>query len=433
MSGDATYELVPRPPVPSGTALVVGLGKSGQSAAKLLAGRGHRVIAVDSGAPQGTDTLGDFGVELHLNTDGVEHVDESDFIVKSPGVPQEAPAIEAAKLEGKTVLGELELGWRMLTNPFIAVTGTNGKTTTTELLGQIYRDAGLPVAVAGNVGTPVCDLVGQIEPNATVICEASSYQIEDAPEFVPECGILLNLAPDHLDRHGTFDAYRDAKLSMFAGQTSGQFAVSGPGIEVELPGEGRKYKVPAPNIDAVGDSILMQGNHNKENAVIATQAAMLMGVDPFSISRTLQTFGGLPNRMELVSQILGVDYVNDSKATNVAATAAALESFDGTARLILGGSPKGEDYAPLREVVERACVAVYLNGQTGPELAEALAGIATPVELHDTLEAAFAAASDAAARGETVLLSPAAASFDQFANYEARGDAFRGLVAGLKQ
>ncbi len=431
MSGP-TYEFVPRPAVPQGTALVIGLGKSGQSAAKLLASRGHRVIAVDSGAPGGSDTLGDFGVDVHLRSDGVDHVDEADFVVKSPGVPQEAPAVAAAKLEGKLVIGELELGWRMLANPFIAVTGTNGKTTTTELLGQIYRDAGLPVAVAGNVGTPVCDLVGQLDPDATVVCEASSYQIEDAPEFTPECGILLNLAPDHIDRHGSFAAYRDAKLSMFAGQKPGQFAVCGPTVTDTLPGEGRKYRVPAPNLDTIGESVLMQGDHNKENAVIATQAAMLMGVDPFSISRTLATFGGLPNRMELVTQHLGVDYINDSKATNVAATVAALASFKGTARLILGGSPKGEDYAPLRNAVESACAAVYLNGETSEDLASALAGIDTPVERFDKLAEAFGAASGSAEKGETVLLSPAAASFDQFANYEARGDAFRDLVAALK-
>ncbi|MGH2959833.1 MAG: Mur ligase family protein, partial [Solirubrobacterales bacterium] len=243
MSADTTYELVERPPIPAGSYLVVGLGKSGQSAAKLLIALGHRVIAVDSGSPVGSDTLGDFGAEVHLNTDGTEFVDEIDNVVKSPGVPQEAPAIESAKAEGKNVFGELELGWRLLPNPFIAITGTNGKTTTTELLGQIYRDAGLPVAVAGNVGTPVCDLVENIDPAATVICEASSFQIEDAPEFAPECGILLNLAPDHLDRHHSFDNYRAAKLAMFAGQKPGQLAVTGPSIDLELPGEARKYKV----------------------------------------------------------------------------------------------------------------------------------------------------------------------------------------------
>jgi UDP-N-acetylmuramoylalanine--D-glutamate ligase len=428
-----TFESVPRPPIPTGSYLVVGLGKSGQSAAKLLIALGHRVIAVDSGSPAGSDTLGDFGAEVHLNTDGVEFVDEIDNVVKSPGVPQEAPAIEAAKAEGKNVFGELELGWRLLPNPFIAITGTNGKTTTTELLGQIYRDAGLPVAVAGNVGTPVCELVENIDPEATVICEASSFQIEDAPEFAPECGILLNLAPDHLDRHHTFENYRDAKLAMFAGQGPGQFAVTGPSIDFEVPGEGRKYKVPAPNLDAVGDSIAVEGSHNKENAVIATQAAMLMGVDPLSIAGTLATFPGLPHRMELIGVWRGVKYVNDSKATNVAATLAALGSYSGSAHALIGGSPKGEDFSALRDAVDRSCAAVYLNGATAPELAVALEGAAVPVHSFATLDEAFAAASAAAQQGQTVLLSPAAASFDQFKNYEARGERFRELASALDQ
>ncbi|MGK2878124.1 MAG: UDP-N-acetylmuramoyl-L-alanine--D-glutamate ligase [Solirubrobacterales bacterium] len=431
MGAVTTYELVPRPAVPAGAYLVVGLGRSGQSAAKLLSALGHRVIAVDSGAPDASDTLGDFGVEVHLQTDGSEFVDEIANLVKSPGVPQEAPAVEAAKAEGKNVFGELELGWRLLPNPFIAITGTNGKTTTTELLGQIYRDAGLPVAVAGNVGTPVCDFVENIDERTTVICEASSFQIEDAPELAPECAVLLNLAPDHLDRHNTFGAYREAKLGLFAGQKQGQFAVTGPSIDFEIPGDARKYRVAAPNLDVVADSIAMEGSHNKENAVIATQAAMLMGVDPLSIAATLATFPGLPHRMELIAVKAGVKYVNDSKATNVAATLAALGSYEGSAHALIGGSPKGEDFADLRAAVDAACAAVYLNGATGPELAAALADAAAPVRSFASLETAFAAASEAAAPGQTVLLSPAAASFDQFKNYEARGERFRELVTAL--
>jgi UDP-N-acetylmuramoylalanine--D-glutamate ligase len=428
VSAVPTYELVPRPAVPAGAYLVVGLARSGQAAAKLLIALGHRVIAVDSGSPAGSDTLGDFGAEVHLNVDGTEFVDEVDNVVKSPGVPHEAPVIEAAKAEGKNVFGELELGWRLLPNPFIAITGTNGKTTTTELLGQIYRDAGLPVAVAGNVGTPVSELVGNVAEEVTVICEASSFQLEDAPEFTPECGILLNLAPDHLDRHHSFENYRGAKLGMFAGQSAGQFAVTGPSIDLEIPGAGRKYSVPAPDIDAIGDSIAVEGSHNKENAVIATQAAMLMGVDPMSIAGTLATFAGLPHRMELVAVKGGVRYVNDSKATNVAATLAALGSYQGTTHALIGGSPKGEDFAELKGAVESACAAVYLNGATAGELDSALEGVDLPIASFDSLEAAFAAASAAAKPGETVLLSPAAASFDQFKNYEARGERFRDLV-----
>lgn len=431
MPAGATYELVERPPVPGGAYLVVGLARSGQAAAKLLCALGHRVIAVDAANPAGADTLGDFGAETHLNTDGVEFVDQVDVIIKSPGVPQEAPAIEAARATGKQVIGELELGWRLLANPVIAVTGTNGKTTTTELLGQIYRDAGLPVAVAGNVGTPLCALVDNLEPDATIVLEASSFQIEDAPEFAPECGVLLNIKPDHLDRHQTFANYRDAKLGMFARQQQGQFAVVGPSVTASIPGAARKYKVPAPDIEKIGDEIALQGPHNKENALIATQAAMLMGVDPFSISRTLATFTALPNRMELVAAKHGVSFINDSKATNVAATLAALGGYSGEAHLLIGGSPKGEGYAPLREGVAAACASVQVYGQNAPELIAALAGLEMPVEQHETLDQAFAAATDAAEEGQTVLLSPAAASYDQFTNYEARGEAFRKLVAAL--
>lgn len=431
MSAGSTYELVDRPSIPVGSYLVVGLGRSGQAASKLLLALGHRVIAVDSGAPAGSDTLGDFGAEVYINTDGTEFVDQVDNLVKSPGVPQEAPAVQAATAEGKNVFGELELGWRLLPNPFIAITGTNGKTTTTELLGQIYRDAGLSVAVAGNVGIPVCELVDNIAPDATVICEASSFQLEDAPEFAPECGILLNIAPDHLDRHHTFEQYRDAKLSMFAGQHAGQFAVTGPSIDLEIPGEGRKYNVPAPDLAAIGDSIVLEGSHNKENAVIATQAAMLMGVDPLSIARTLATFPGLPHRMELIAVKGGAKYVNDSKATNVAATLAALGSYDRSAHALIGGSPKGEDFAALKAAVESSCAAVYVNGATAAELEEALKGAEVPVHSYESLDEAFAAASAAAEPGQTVLLSPAAASFDQFENYAARGERFRKLTNAL--
>ncbi len=431
MPSATTYEAVPRPPVPSGGYLVVGLARSGQAAAKLLAALGHRVIAIDSAAPAGSDTLGDFGIDVHLNVDGVEFVDQIDVLVKSPGVPQEAAVVEAARAEGKEVFGELELGWRLLPNPFIAVTGTNGKTTTTELLGQIYRDAGLPVAVAGNVGTPVCELVDSIPPETTVICEASSFQIEDAPEFTPECAVLLNLAPDHLDRHHTVEGYKQAKLGMFAGQKPGQFAVIGPAVDFEIPGEARQYRVPAPDLAQVGDSIALQGPHNKENALIATQAAMLMGVDPLSISRTLATFAGLPNRMELVAIRDKVEFVNDSKATNVAATLAALGGHARTVHLLIGGSPKGEDYSLLAEAVGSACSAVYVNGENAGEIADALGGSGVAISRHETLDDAFAAAALAATEGETVLLSPASASFDQFKNYEARGERFRALVAAL--
>lgn len=431
MSEPRTYDPVIRPQLPEGSCLVVGLGVSGLSAARQLSALGRRVVAVDSGSPEGSDTLGDFGVEVHTGVDGVELLGSTDFVVKSPGVPREAPVVAAALAAGTPVLGELEVGWRLLENPFIAVTGTNGKTTTTELLAQIYRDASLPVETAGNIGRPVCDLPNNIDSEATVICEASSFQIEDAPTFAPECGILLNLAPDHIGRHGSFDAYREAKLGMFRRQGEGQFALSGPSVDFELPGGARKYRVPLPDLEKIGDQIALQGAHNKENALIATQAALLMGVDPTSVTRTLATFTGLAHRMELIAVRRGVTFVNDSKATNVAAAVAALSSWDGGVRLLLGGSEKGESYEALTPAISASCAKVYANGPNAAVFAAAAEAAGVETASFATLDEAFAAALEDASGGETVLLSPAAASFDQFSNYEERGEHFRSLVAGV--
>lgn len=430
--GEPAYTpVLPRPQVPEGDYLVIGLARSGQAAAKLLTSRGLKVYGADSGSPKGAETLGDFGVEAHVESDGALLLDQVETVIKSPGVPSEAPAIVAARAAGKTVIGELELGWRMTVNPFVAVTGTNGKTTTTELLGAIYREADLPVAVAGNVGTPVCELVATIDPAATIICEASSFQLEDAPTFTPECAILLNIQPDHIDRHGTFQNYRDAKLSMFARQTNGQFAIAGPDVDFELPGDGMKFKVKSAGFINQGGKIAMRGEHNIGNALTAAHAALLMGVDPLAIDRTLATFQGVEHRMESVGEVAGVTYFNDSKATNVAAALAALGSFDGEAHAILGGSLKGESFEGLRDAVGKACVAVYLNGDAATQMAQDLHGIDTPIHNFTTMKDAFEAASTAATAGQTVLLTPACASFDQFDNYEQRGEVFKLLVSAL--
>src|ERR1700742_639961 len=214
-----------RTPLPRGPFLVVGLARSGQAVARLLATRGESVRAVDSAHPEGAAGLSALGVEVHLDTDGLAHLEGTHTVVKSPGVPREAPVIAAALERGIEVTGELELAWRALPNRTIAVTGTNGKTTTVELLGHLYRTGGEPVDVAGNVGTPLASLVGEIEPDATVVCEASSFQLEDTSLFAPECAVFLNLAPDHLDRHRTLEAYLAAKLKIFANQGNDDVAV----------------------------------------------------------------------------------------------------------------------------------------------------------------------------------------------------------------
>ncbi|MBK5230317.1 MAG: UDP-N-acetylmuramoyl-L-alanine--D-glutamate ligase [Thermoleophilia bacterium] len=418
--------MIPRPQIPDGPYLVVGLARSGQAAAKLLASRGYEVVGVDAGHPAGADTLGDFGVTAHLDVEGLDLIDAARTVVKSPGVPDEAPVIARAHQTGKAVIGELELGWRFLPNRFIAVTGTNDKTTTTELLGEIYRAAGLPVAVAGNIGAPVCALVGSVDPDATIVCEASSFQLEDSREFRPECAVLLNLAPDHIDRHGGFEAYRDAKLALFARQGADEVAVTGPSIDLKLPGDARRLTADPARLDPA--RIAMRGAHNLENAAAAALAARAMGVPQDAIDAAIASFKGVEHRMEDVATIDGISYVNDSKATNVAAARVALESFEGGVHAILGGSLKGERFEQLRSPVAGACRAVYLIGQSAPQLAEDLDGAGPPIRQCETLERAVAAARAAAVSGDTVLLAPACASFDQFSDYERRGRCFKELV-----
>jgi UDP-N-acetylmuramoylalanine--D-glutamate ligase len=408
-----------RPPLPGGPYLIVGLARSGVAAARMLREHGE-VLAVDSGRPEVPDDL-----DAELESDGLALLDGAAVVVKSPGVPNEAPVVAAARERGLPVLGELELAWRLLPNRFVAVTGTNGKTTTVELLGAIWRAAGLPVAVAGNVGTPASTLVGDVDAGATVICEVSSFQAEDAEAFAPDVGVLLNLTPDHLDRHGSFEAYRDAKLSMFARQTPDQVAIAPDWIE--LPGEARRVPVAEPPLPA--DEIRLRGPHNYENAAAAATAARAAGVPDDAIAEALRTFAGVPHRLEEVATVDGVLYVNDSKATNVSAAIRGIEAFFTGVHLILGGSLKGGGFAELREPVAERCHACYLIGEAADRLAADLRESGVPLHHCGDLETAVAAAREAAREGEVVLLSPACASYDQFRDYEERGERFRSLVS----
>ncbi|MDX6583108.1 MAG: UDP-N-acetylmuramoylalanine--D-glutamate ligase [Solirubrobacterales bacterium] len=425
----------PRPALPEGPFLVVGLARSGQAAALALAERGERVVGVDSGSPDGAARLRGSGVEIILDGDGVEEVERARCVVKSPGVPAEAQVIAAARERGLPVIGELELAWRMLPNRFCAVTGTNGKTTVAELLGHLWRTAGEPVAVAGNVGRPLASLAGRVEPATTVICEASSFQLEDAAAFRPECGVLLNVAADHLDRHPSFEDYRAAKLRLFANQTEADVAIyngADPGLAgVEIGGRGRKVDFSS----RVGElEFSLPGPHNAANAAAAAAAAAAMGIDPEPIAEGLRSFPGVAHRLERVAEIDGVLYVNDSKATNVAAAVAALRSFDGGVRAILGGSLKGAGFAELAEPVAERCVACYLIGEAADRIERELepaweAGVAR--WRSDGLAEAVRAAAAEAEPGEVVLLSPACASFDAYTDFEQRGEHFRTLVAEL--
>jgi UDP-N-acetylmuramoylalanine--D-glutamate ligase len=444
-------EVKPRPKIPAGPYLVVGLARSGIAAALTLCARGKEVICVDGGNPSGLEALASAGVELHLGQSGVELLDRVSTVVKSPGVPAETPVISQARERGMCVMGEMELAWRLLPNELIAVTGTNGKTTTVELIGHIHREAGLPVAVAGNVGVALSRLVGEIEPSVTVVCEASSFQLEDTLAFAPEAAVLLNLAADHLDRHGTLDAYRSAKLELFARQEPTDLAVVPEGFEPSgLPGQARRVnfgKEPSaqmslregvlhwdgqPLIDR--SELSLRGRHNLENAMAAAAVCLARGIEPDAVRAGLRSFAGVPHRLEELTRRDGVLYVNDSKATNVASTLVALEAIaeDGLpAHLILGGQGKAQDFSPLREPVARDCRAVYLIGEDAPLIASVIRDTSVPVHDCGELERAVAQASAAARAGEVVLLSPGCASFDQFADFEARGECFRELVTAV--
>ncbi len=446
-----------RPPLPEGPFLVVGLARSGCAAARLLAARGEIVRGVDSGHPDEAAGLAGAGVEVLLDADGIALLEGTRTVVKSPGVPREAPVIAAALERGIDVIGELELAWRAIPNRFLAVTGTNGKTTTVELLGHIYETAGEPVAVAGNVGRPLSSLAGELDQAATVVCEASSFQLEDTVAFAPECAVFLNLAPDHLDRHADLDAYLEAKLRIFANQGNDDLAVynadepalagvdlggcarriafchgAGPDCEVSLA-EGTIFYDGEPLLGAAEIGLL--GEHNVANAMAAAAAALSMGLDRDAVREGLRSFAGVPHRLEPIGEVGGVHFVNDSKATNVASATVGLRAIGAGVHAILGGSEKGEPFAPLADPVRETCVACYLIGAAAERLAEELAPvIEAGVELHRCadLEDAVRRAAAAASPGETVLLSPACASFDAFADFEERGERFRQIVGGLE-
>ncbi len=430
---------------------MVGLARSGIAAALALRARGEEVIGCDAGAAdrpelqQAARRLSAAGVEVHLDASGDAFAARAGTLIKSPGVPQNAPAVLAARTAGLPVLGELELAWRMIPNEFIAVTGTNGKTTTTEWIGHIHREAGAPVAVAGNVGTALSSLVGELAPSATVVCEASSFQLEDTDAFAPEAAVLLNLSPDHLDRHAGYDAYVAAKLRAFVNQGNHDVAVApldleledlggcarrvtfGTGIEAELSARaGYLWWVQEPLLRI--DELALPGAHNLQNGMAAAAVALARGLEPEAVAVGLRSFAGVAHRLELVTVRGGVSYVNDSKATNVASTLVALEAFPGGIHLIAGGRGKQQDFGPLAAPVAERCRAVYLIGEAAADLSSALSATGVEIELAGDLEHALAAASLAAGRGEVVLLSPACASFDQYSDFEARGDHFRALV-----
>ena len=377
--------------------LVYGLARSGKAVSERLRERGDEVVVVDA-------TLG--------NEDDLALLDGVELVVKNPGVPGERPLVVEARERGIPVWSEIEFGWSLLPDArFVAVTGTNGKSTTVELLGEIFRAAERNVVVAGNIGRPL----SAVRDADWVVCEVSSFQLEDVHHFGSEVAVLLNVEPDHLDRHGTFDAYRDAKLRIFE-RARVKIVPRGLGLDgIEFSGADDLPAEPS-----------IRGAHNRENAAAATAAARASGIDDEQIAAGLRSFPGVPHRLELVGERGGVRYVNDSKATNVAAALRGLAAYEGErVHLILGGSPKGEDLAPLAAAIGPNVKSVHLIGAEAERLGELIDGFRD-----DTLERAVAHAHDLAEPGDVILLSPACASYDQFANFEERGEAFRALAQG---
>ena len=410
-------------------ALVVGLARSGESAALALARRGVPTVGADRATALETGRLEEAGVEVRLGSEEEGLLDDVELLVKSPGVPGESPLPTAARARGIPVWSEVELGFRLLRNPFIGVTGTNGKTTTSELLGAIFRTAGRAVVVAGNVGRPLTSFDGALAPEAWIVCELSSFQLEDIHRLRPRIAVLLNLEPDHLDRHATYDAYRDAKLRIFENQTEADVAVV-PADFAGIPGGG--VRVEFRSDDPLPADPLIPGEHNRENAAAATAAARAAGIADDAIAEALRTFPGVEHRLELVGEIEGVRFVNDSKATNTAAARRGIAAYPGQPlRLILGGSLKGESFHELAEGLPPNVRSIELIGEATEELAAALSRAGRVYRRSGDLATAVGAAAGDAEPGDIVLLSPACASYDQFRNFEERGEAFRRLVGEL--
>jgi UDP-N-acetylmuramoylalanine--D-glutamate ligase len=445
--------------------LVVGLGKSGMAAALFLRDQGARVTVSDTRSAVALEkdipTLLDAGIMVETGGHGLLTFRRQDLIVVSPGVPYDTPElaqVRAFGTAGPPIIGELELASRFLQGKVVAITGSNGKTTTTSLLGKIFADAGGPTLVGGNIGTPVIDLIAPSTPETVSVLEVSSFQLETVEEFHPQIGVVLNITPDHLDRHGTFENYAAMKTRITARQTAEDFLVlnaedkptqmvaaktkaqvywfsgrrpikQGAFVHGEsvlfTPREGAKAEPILPVAE-----IPLRGAHNVENVLAAVCAARLGGVAAESIRASVASFKAVEHRLEFVAEVRGVAFYNDSKATNVDATKKALEAFPGGVHLILGGKDKNSDYTELSDLLRERCKVVYTIGSAAEKIERHLAGV-TKIVSAGTLDAAVRTAAQDAAAGDVVLLAPACSSFDQFENYEQRGRVFKDLVKQL--
>ncbi len=446
--------------------LVVGLGKSGVASALFLKAHGARVTVSDtkSGDELRNEipVLLDHGITVETGGHGERTFREQDLIVVSPGVPVDTPLLQQARSLGEVVIGEIELAAQFLRGPIVAITGSNGKTTTTTLAGEILAAGGLPTLVGGNIGTPAISLTERATPETVIVLEVSSFQLETIQSFHPKIAAVLNVTPDHLDRHKTLEVYVNAKARIFENQDQTDFAVlnaddptcaaMAPRARAQIFWFSRQKEVKQGAWvsegrilfrQAAGQREIMQlseiplkGAHNLENVLAAVCAGALMGCAPAKIREAVRNFKAVEHRLEFVATIGGVDYYNDSKATNVDATIKALESFPANIHLILGGKDKGSDYTVLNDLLRKRVKRVYTIGAAAAKIESQIVSPKSggPEVIHaETLENAVRKASAVAEPGDVVLLAPACASFDQFKSYEHRGTVFKEIVRGLAQ
>ena len=441
-------------------ALVVGLGKSGVASAVFLKARGARVTVSDS-KPEAELRdeillLLEHGITVETGGHGDRTFRGQDLIVVSPGVPVDAPQLVQARTMGEPVIGEIELAAQFLAGQIIAITGANGKTTTTSLAGEIVAAGKFPTLVGGNIGTPAISFVDQAGPATWTVLEVSSFQLETIVEFRPRIAVILNITPDHLDRHKTFANYVNAKARVFENQGADDFTVlnaddpTTAGLsertraqlfwfsrkkEIERGAFVRGAHLYFRDSHSEGEimplaEVPLKGAHNLENVLAGVSVGMLAGCRPEQIREAVRNFKAVEHRLEFVARVAGVDYYNDSKATNVDATIKALESFPANIHLILGGKDKGSDYAVLNELLRQRVKRVYTIGAAAAKIESQIQG-AAEIEHAETLENAVRRASESAVGGDVILLAPACASFDQFQSYEHRGRVFKEIVHSL--
>jgi UDP-N-acetylmuramoylalanine--D-glutamate ligase len=440
--------------------LVVGLARTGIVASLFAAGYGATVTATDakpeSELADSAARLHAAGVKLELGGHTQGTFLTQDLIVISPGVPATLPPLTLARARGIPVWSELELAWRFLRGKLVGITGSNGKTTTTSLVAHILKTAKIETYIGGNIGTPLLSLVESSTDSSVTVAEISSFQLEATEAFRPEIGVLLNLTPDHLDRHASFEEYATAKMRLFANQLDRDAAVlnaDDPEVTKRMPSRPHVFWFSRQKRVAEGaflrdgqiicrhdgvevavarrDDIPLRGEHNVENVLAACAASYLAGANPAAIATGVKTFRGVEHRLEFVAERAGVGFYNDSKATNVDAARMAVEAFTGPLIVILGGKDKGSPYTPLREPLRNRARLAIVIGAAAEKIAADL-GDAVPLEHANTLERAVRLAMDRAQPGDVVLLAPACSSFDQFENYEHRGRVFKQLVAQLE-